>query len=282
MTLRQFGRNKLAVTGIVILSLIVLACVFVPMFMPFSVTETFPKLKNQSPSWEHWLGTDKFGRDVLYRVLVGGRISIMVGLCGTIVSLLIGVVLGIIAGYYRKWADFVIMRVVEMLAALPGLPLLLILAMLLSDMKVPPDSRIYWLMLILGIVGWTGVCRMVRGQLFSLREQEFIQATQALGLKDRRTIYRHMLPNVIPIIIVMATLGIAGGIVGEAGLSFLGLGVQIPNPSWGNMLQDAISISVIRRPWIWVPPGIFLLCTILSINLIGDGLRDAIDPKMKI
>jgi peptide/nickel transport system permease protein len=279
---RQFIRNKLAISGTIIMLIIILACVFVPMFMPYTVLQTFPTMKNQPPSWEHWLGTDKLGRDVLFRTLVGGRISLLIGFCATIISVVVGVILGVVAGYYRKWVDTIIMRFVEIFSTIPTIALLLIMAMLLSDMQIPPNMRIYFLMVIIGLVGWTGMCRLVRGQLFSLREQEYMQATDALGLKDRRKIFRHMLPNIIPIIIVSATLGIAGNTIYEASLSFLGLGVMIPNPSWGNLIGEAMSLSVIKRPWIWLPSGLLLCLVGLAINIIGDALRDAIDPKMKV
>lgn len=174
------------------------------------------------------------------------------------------------------------MRIAEIFMALPSLPLLIILGAIMSDLKVPPPDRIYFLMLILGILSWPSLARLVRGQILTLREQEFMQATEALGLRDRRKIFRHLLPNTVPIIIVTATLGVAGAILSESALSYLGLGVVPPTPSWGNMISEANGLIEFRkRPWIWIPPGMCILITVVAINLIGDGLRDALDPKMK-
>jgi peptide/nickel transport system permease protein len=205
-----------------------------------------------------------------------------VGLVATFISVMIGATLGALAGFYRKGVDTVIMRIADIFMALPTLPLLIILGAVLSDLKVDPSNRIYFLMLIIGVLSWTSLSRLVRGQILTLREQEFMQATEALGLRDRRKIFRHLLPNTIPTIIVTATLGVAGAIITESALSYLGIGVVPPTPSWGNMISAANNLIDFRkRPWIWVPPGMCILITVVAINLIGDGLRDALDPKMK-
>ncbi|MEN1988114.1 oligopeptide ABC transporter permease [Paenibacillus hubeiensis] len=282
VAVRRFARNRLALAGLLILTLMILICIFGPMLSPYNVDNYSVKDKNMGPSAEHWLGTDKLGRDVVLRVMLAGRISIMVGVVATFITVVLGSILGALAGFYRRFLDSFIMRIAEIFMSIPTLPLLIILGALLSDLKVPPQDRIYFLMLILGILSWPGLSRLVRGQILTLREQEFMQATEALGLRDRRKIFKHLLPNTVPIIIVSATLGVASAILAESALSYLGLGVVPPTPSWGNMIAEANGIIEFRkRPWLWIPPGTCILITVVAINLIGDGLRDALDPKMK-
>ena len=282
VAIRRFTRNRLALIGLFILIIMILISIFGPMFSPYDLLETNVRNKNQPPSAEHWLGTDKLGRDVLLRLMLAGRISLTVGLVATGISVAIGATLGALAGFYRKGVDTVIMRMADIFMALPALPIMIILGAILSDLKVDPADRIYFLMLILGTLAWSGLARLVRGQILTLREQEFMQATEALGLRDRRKIFRHLLPNTIPIIIVSATLGVASAIIYESTLSFLGIGVVPPTPTWGNMISAANSlIDFKKRPWLWIPPGMCILITVVAINLIGDGLRDALDPKMK-
>lgn len=282
VAIRRFTRNRLALIGLFILIIMILISIFGPMFSPYNMLDTNIRNKNLPPSAEHWLGTDKLGRDVLLRLMLAGRISLTVGLVATGISVAIGATLGALAGFYRRGVDTVIMRMADIFMALPALPIMIILGAILSDLKVDPADRIYFLMLILGILAWSGLARLVRGQILTLREQEFMQATEALGLRDRRKIFRHLLPNTIPIIIVSATLGVASAIIYESSLSFLGIGVVPPTPSWGNMISAANNlIDFKKRPWLWIPPGMCILITVVAINLIGDGLRDALDPKMK-
>lgn len=282
VALRRFSRNRLALAGLLILVFMVLLCWIGPYISPYNLNDYKVADKNNPPSSEHWLGTDKLGRDILLRVMLAGRVSIMVGVIATGITLIIGSVLGALAGFYKKFLDAFIMRIAEIFMALPSLPLLIILGAIMSDLKVPPSQRIYFLMLILGVLSWPSLARLVRGQILTLREQEFMQATEALGLRDGRKIFKHLLPNTIPIIIVTATLGVAGAILSESALSYLGLGVVPPTPSWGNMISEANGLIEFRkRPWIWIPPGMCILFTVVAINLIGDGLRDALDPKMK-
>ncbi|WP_068505256.1 oligopeptide ABC transporter permease [Paenibacillus kribbensis] len=282
IAVRRFNRNRLALAGLVILILMVIICIFGPMISPYHLDDYKLSDKNLSPNAQYWLGTDKFGRDILLRTMLAGRISLTVGLVATFISVAIGATLGALAGFYRKSVDTIIMRIADIFMALPTLPLLIILGAVLSDLKVDPSNRIYFLMLIIGVLSWTSLSRLVRGQILTLREQEFMQATEALGLRDRRKIFRHLLPNTIPTIIVTATLGVAGAIITESALSYLGIGVVPPTPSWGNMISAANNLIDFRkRPWIWIPPGMCILITVVAINLIGDGLRDALDPKMK-
>ena len=281
-TWSRFSRNKLAVTGFIIIVLMFLICFIGPMFSPYSLLDYDLKMKNTPPSSTHWLGTDKLGRDILLRVMLAGRISLLVGLIATFISVIIGATIGAIAGFYGKWVDALLMRIADIFMALPTLPILIILGVVLSDFKIEPSIRIYFIMGIIGLLSWTGIARLVRGQILSLREQEFMQATVALGIKDHRKIFRHLLPNTVPIIIVTATLSIAGAIITESALSFLGVGVIPPTASWGNMISAANNlIELDKRPWLWIPPGICVLVTTVSINIMGDGLRDALDPKSK-
>lgn len=282
MAMRRFSRNKLALGGLIILIIMFLLCFVGPIFSPYNLYDYSLLSKNKPPSAAHWLGTDKLGRDILLRVMLAGRISLLVGVVATAITVIIGGTLGAIAGFYRKQVDSVIMRITDIFMSLPSLPILIILGAVMSDLKVPPPTRIYYLMFIIGLLSWTSLARLVRGQILTLREQEFMLATEALGLKDRRKIFRHLLPNTVPIIIVAATLSVASAILYESSLSYLGLGVIPPTPSWGNLIADANNLIDFRkRPWLWIPPGICILVTTVAINLIGDGLRDALDPKMK-
>lgn len=278
---RRFTRNRLAVLGFIMLVFMFLFCFIGPFFSPYNLFD-YSKAKNLPPNATYWLGTDKLGRDILLRVMLAGRISLLVGLVATVISVMIGATLGALAGFYGKFVDTIIMRITDIFMALPSLPILIILGAVLSDLKVTPSKRIYFLMVIIGVLNWTTLARLVRGQILTLREQEFMQATEALGLKDKRKIFRHLLPNTVPVIIVSATLSVASAILWESALSFLGIGVVPPTPSWGNMISAANNLIDFRkRPWLWIPPGTCILITTVAINLIGDGLRDALDPKMK-
>jgi peptide/nickel transport system permease protein len=282
MAMRRFIRNRLALMGLVILVIMVLISFVGPWLSPYNVNDYSLANKNEAPSAAHWLGTDKLGRDILLRTMLAGQISLTVGLVATAIAVVIGATLGALAGFYRRSADTLIMRFADIFMSLPELPLLIILGAVLSDLKIDPANRIFFLMLIIGALRWTTLSRLVRGQILTLLEQEFMQATEALGLRDRRKIFRHLLPNTIPTIVVAATLGVAGAIITESALSFLGIGVVPPTPSWGNMISAANNLIDFRkRPWLWVPPGMCILVTVVAINLIGDGLRDALDPKMK-
>lgn len=281
-TWRRFTRNRLAVFGFIMLVFMFLLCFIGPYLSPHNLFDYSLKHKNLSPNGTYWLGTDKLGRDILLRMMLAGRISLLVGLVATFITVLIGATLGALAGFYGKFIDTIVMRVADVFMALPSLPILIILGAVLSDLKVDPSKRIYYLMVIIGVLNWTTLARLVRGQILTLREQEFMQATEALGLKDRRKIFKHLLPNTVPVIIVTATLSVAGAILSESALSFLGIGVVPPTPSWGNMISAANNLIDFRkRPWLWIPPGTCILITAVAINLIGDGLRDAMDPKSK-
>ncbi|MBS4210350.1 oligopeptide ABC transporter permease [Bacillus sp. FJAT-50079] len=280
--LQRFLKRKIALVGLGFLIFIFLFSLVGPFFSPY-VNEGVNTAKiNQPPSASHWLGTDKLGRDVLTRLMMAGRISLTVGLGAMVMSVTLGATLGILAGYYRGIVDQIVMRAADILMTLPGLPLLFIMAAVMSEWKVPTEQRLYIVMLMLSLVGWPGLARLVRSQILSLREREFIQATEALGLRDRRKLFNHLLPNTVPLLIVSGTLSIGGAILSESVLSYFGLGVVPPTASWGNMINAANSlIDFQKRPWLWIPPGVAIFLTVISINLLGDGLRDAIDPNMK-
>ncbi|MGI6150428.1 MAG: ABC transporter permease [Christensenellales bacterium] len=234
------------------------------------------------PSAEHPLGTDANGMDVLTRLMYGGRVSLMVGFVVVLIELVIGVVLGGVSGYFGGWVDTVIMRFVDLFNCIPTMPMLLILVSILDAYKVTPQIRIYLLMVLLGIMGWTGIARTVRGQILSLREQDFMVATEATGISVKRRIFRHLMPNVMPLLIVNATMNLGQIIITEATLSFLGLGVKYPLASWGTIINAATNIYVMTNYWfIWMPAGLLILATVLGFNFVGDGLRDAFDPKMR-
>lgn len=278
----RLKKNKLAIIGLLALVVISLLSVAGPWFSPYTMESMDFPSRLMAPDGAHFLGTDDLGRDVLTRLMYAGRISLTVGLFAVLIEVIIGGVLGAVAGFYGGKIDTIIMRLTDIFLCIPGLPLLIVLAAILSDFKFPPQIRIYLVMLILGLTGWPGLCRIVQGQILSLREQEFMQATEAVGLKDRRKIFNHLLPNTYPVIIVTATLGIGGAILSESALSYLGLGVMPPTASWGNMIQVVNDLySIQHYTWLWIPPGVCILLTVMAINLFGDGLRDALDPKLK-
>ena len=234
------------------------------------------------PDSAHWLGTDKNGMDMLTRLMYGGRVSLMIGFIVVIISAALGVVLGGVSGYFGGWVDNLIMRIVDIFYCIPSTPLIIILGAAMDGMRVDPQIRMLYLMLILGFLGWPGIARLVRGQILSLREQEFMTATEACGISVSRRIFRHLIPNVIPQLIVNCTMSLGSTIITEATLSFLGLGVKFPFASWGNIMNDVSNSYVLTSYWfIWIPAGICLMLTVLGCNFVGDGLRDAFDPKMK-
>ncbi|WP_312117433.1 oligopeptide ABC transporter permease [Brevibacillus reuszeri] len=277
---KRFKKNRLAMIGAIVLCLLVMAALLAPLIAPH---DPYSSVKNESgmlnvlakPSGEHWLGTDSLGRDIASRLIYGGRISLSVALVAVAISTCIGVVLGLLAGYYGKWVDTIIMRITDIVICFP----VLFLVISVSTMLEP---NIYNVMTIIGLVSWTTMTRLVRGEVLRIREMEYVEAVRALGQNNLIIVFKHVLPNIMAPITVQATLQTAEAILTESALSFLGVGVQQPIPSWGNMLQDATSIMVLQfKHWIWAPPGIAILLTILSINLVGDGMRDALDPKTK-
>ncbi len=239
-------------------------------------------LVTDAPSKEHLLGTDNYGMDLLTRLMYGGRVSLMVGFVVVFFETFIGVILGGISGYFGGWTDTLLMRVVDLVNAIPFYPTIIIIGSVLDHLKVGSTSRLFLLMVVIGILGWTGIARVVRGQILSLREQDFMIAAEATGIRTSRRIFRHLVPNVMPLLIVNATMGLGGVILTEATLGFLGLGVKYPMASWGSIINQATDMHVMTTAWwIWIPAGALILVTVLGFNFVGDGLRDAFDPKMK-
>jgi peptide/nickel transport system permease protein len=235
-----------------------------------------------APSSEHWLGTDATGMDMFTRLMYGGRVSLLVGFVVVFIAVLIGVVLGGLAGYFGGIVDVIIMRLVEVFFCIPTLPILIIIGAIMDEMRVSGSSRLLYLMIVLGLLSWAGVARMVRGQILSLREQEFMVATEATGISVSRRIFKHLVPNVIPLLIVYATMSLGSTIITESTLSFLGLGVKYPTATWGNIINGvSTSYDMNNFPWLWIPAGLCIVVTVLAFNFVGDGLRDAFDPRMK-
>ena len=243
---------------------------------------TFVKDTYGAPSKAHPLGTDGNGMDMITRLMYGGRVSLVIGFIVVFIAAFLGILFGGISGYFGGWVDNLIMRIVDVFYCIPSTPLIIILGAAMDAMQVEPRIRMLYLMLILGFLSWPGIARLIRGQILSLREQEFMTATEACGISVRRRIFHHLIPNVIPQLIVICTMDLGSTILTEATLSFLGLGVKFPFASWGNIINDVNNSFVMTNYlFIWIPAGICLLLSVLGFNFIGDGLRDAFDPKMK-
>lgn len=271
--LRRLRRNPGAVAGAIVLAVIITLTVLAPLIAPYDPIAQDTRAIRAAPSAAHLFGADNFGRDVFSRVLYGGRMSLPVGFVAVSITAVVGVALGLIAGYYGRTVDTVIMRWVDLMLAFPGILLAMSLIAILG-------TSLFNLMLAVGIAAIPEYTRVVRGTVLSVREAEYVIAARVSGSHDRAIILRHILPNVLPPVIVLATLGIAGAIILGSTLSFLGLGIQPPTPEWGNMLSDGR--SMLRHQW-WVSlfPGLAIMLTVLAINLLGDGLRDALDPRLR-
>ena len=235
-----------------------------------------------SPSKAHLVGTDANGMDLLARLMYGGRISLMIGFVVIFIEVFIGMIIGGVAGFFGGWVDNLLMRLVDVVYCIPAMPLYLILGSIMDYYQASPRARIYLLCVVMAVIGWVGIARIVRGQILSLREQEFMVAAEALGISTYRRIFKHLIPNVIPQLIVFASMGLGEVILSEASLSFLGLGIKYPAASWGSII-NAVNDSYVMTNYlfVWLPAGTFILLTVLAFNFIGDGLRDAFDPKMK-
>jgi peptide/nickel transport system permease protein len=263
--------NPLAKAGFIIIVTVFLLAMLAPWIAPYDPDDINVKAILLAPSSHHWMGTDGLGRDVLSRMLFGGQISLLVGLVAVGISTSIGIILGALAGYYRGWVDTFIMRLVDIMLSIPSFFLILAVIAFLTP-------SIINIMIVIGLTSWMGVTRLVRAEFLSLGEREFVQASRTLGAKDARLILKHLLPNSLTPIIVSAVLGVAGAVLMESGLSFLGLGVQAPQASWGNILTDGKEYIQFAW-WLSLFPGLAILITVLGYNLLGEGLRDALDPK---
>ncbi|HKW45452.1 MAG TPA: oligopeptide ABC transporter permease, partial [Candidatus Eremiobacteraceae bacterium] len=274
---RRFARNRLALVGLAMVGLLVVCAVFAnhlsnydPNTLDMSIVGT-----PQQPSWKHLFGTDGNGRDYFTRMLFGARVSLEVGFSAMLVAVTFGTIYGAISAFYGGWVDAAMMRFVDMMLSFPTFFLILTVE------AVTNNFSIIVIMLVIGMLSWMGVSRLVRGQILSLRERDFVSAARALGAEDGRIIWRHLLPNALAPVIVAATLAIGDNILTEAGLSYLGLGVQIPTPSWGNSLQNALDPETLRAPWLIAIPGLLIVLTVVAFNFVGEGLRDALDPKTR-
>lgn len=266
-------RDRRAQIGLVIVAMIIGAAIFAPLLAVHDPIGIDLVGMLEKPSGDHWMGTDIQGRDVWARLVYGARVSIAVGVISQGIALFLGVLLGLVAGYYGGWIDELVMRLADVTLAFPTLLLLIAMVAALQPSMVVVFATI-------GVVGWAGMARLVRGQVLVVRQLEYVQAIRALGARDRTIIVKHVLPNVIAPVVIAATLGVAGAIMAEAALSFLGLGVQPPTPSWGSMIADGRDLDQLRNaPWTSVFPGVAIGASVLGFNLLGDALRDALDPR---
>ena len=272
LILKRFKKHKMAVTGVIFIFILAVIAVFAPLIAPKS-PYAVENLFGAAPSSSHVLGTDQVGRDVLSRLVYGVRISLIVGIGTMILSVSIGTILGLISGYFGGKIDMIIMRITDIFMSFPQMMLILIIVSIVG----PGLKNIIW---VLGLLGWPGITRLVRGNVLSIKQMDYIKSAVVLGFNTPRLLFSHVLPNTMAPILVNATFGIARAIIYEASLSFLGMGVQPPTASWGNMLTDAQALTVLTtKPWLWFPPGIMIIFTVLAFNFIGDGLRDAFDPR---
>lgn len=267
----RFRANRFALVGVCIVLLLFLLSFLAPYITPYSPDDLDAYHVLLPPSKFHWLGTDELGRDVLTRIIYGARISLKVGFVAVGIATIIGTTAGLLAGYFGKWVDQCLMRTVDIMLCFPTFFLILaVIAML--------EPSIWYIMIIIGLTGWMGVARLVRAEVLSLRERDFIMAARAMGASHFRIIFRHILPNALSPVLVAATLGVGGAILTESALSFLGIGVQPPVPSWGNMLTSGKDYLEFAW-WLSLFPGLAILLTVISYNLVGEGLRDALDPR---
>lgn len=273
MVWKKFKKHKLAVISLWVIAVLLLLALLAPFIAPYDPNEMVGSF-SAAPDSEHILGTDQIGRDILSRVLYGGRISFLVGFSSVAIGLSIGVVLGLLSGYYGGIIDMIIMRLTDIVMSFPYIMLILVVAGLIGP-------GLLNMILILGFLNWPSVARLVRGNVLAIKESDYVKAAVIQGFGIRRIIFHEILPNTVAPILIFATSSIAWAILDEAALSFLGFGVQAPTASWGNMLNGAQSLTILTsKPWLWLPPGIAIILTVLAINFIGDALRDALDPKV--
>ena len=274
--LSKLTEHKMAMVGLFVITLEIILVVVLPFIMHLNPYDSDYTAFSAAPSGLHILGTDAIGRDIFARLVYGGRTSLLVGLLSTIISCAIGVPLGLIAGYFRGKAEIAIMRVADIFMSFPSIVLILVLVAVIGP-------SIWSVTIVIGVLGWTQFARLIYANVLSVSEKEYVESARAIGTSNYKIITKYILPNSFAPILIAITFQMASAILMESSLSFLGMGVQPPGASWGNMLYDAQSITVLsKRLWIWMPPGIALLITVLSINFLGDGIRDALDPKIKI
>lgn len=271
--LRRFRRHRLAVLGTVVMVVLAGLVICAPLVARYDPNQIDILNKRQPPTAQHWLGTDDLGRDVWSRLIYGGRVSLSVGLVAVTIYTTIGIVLGAVAGYRGGWIDGFLVWLTDVVLSFPSLLIIVALVALIGP-------SVFNVMLVIGLLGWPSTLRLVRSQFLDIRDNDFVTAARCIGVSPARLVFRQILPNTLAPVIVTATFGMASAILTEAGLSFLGLGVQVPIPTWGSMLNAAKSLLVIESmPWLWLPPGLMIVICVLCINFMGDGLRDALDPR---
>ncbi len=293
IALRRFRRHKLAMVSLAVIVLLILMAVFAPFLAPYNPFKFDPNQINpyEPPSRAHLFGTDDLGRDVLSRIIYGSRISLAVGFAVAFIGVVFGTFMGILAGYFGGWVDTLISRFIDFMLSLPAFPLLLVIAGVLASsnagfivafrLNFQESASVYIVIGVLAFFGWLGTARLVRGEILKLKNLEYVDAARALGAKNARIMFRHLVPNTVAIIIVQATLDVGSAILTEAGLSFLGFGIQPPVSTWGNMLSNAQE-AVFNSPWLTFYPGVAILITCLAFNFLGDGMRDALDPRSRL
>jgi peptide/nickel transport system permease protein len=279
---RAYRRHKPAMIGTIIIVVLTLAAIFAPYLTPYDPEKTDLDAMLQPPSLAHPMGTDELGRDLLTRMLYGGRVSLSIGVMAMALAVTVGAIIGGLAGFYGRWVDNLLMRFTDMMLSFPQLFVLIILSIALRDLPIDAlrgtaFASVLSIVLVIAILAWMQVARLVRASFLSLKEKEFSEAARCLGVSNRRIMLRHLLPNAMSPIIVAATFRVATSIITESGLSYLGFGVQPPTPTWGNMLKNAQTLMT-RAPWTAIFPGLMIFITVIAINFIGDGLRDSLDP----
>lgn len=274
-SVERFLRHKLAVVGLAVIVAELIILFVLPLVIPMDPNAITPEFR-AAPSAEHILGTDDYGRDMFARLIYGGRTSLEIGFLAVIVQALIGIPLGVLAGYYRGACEMVIMRLADMFQSIPHMCLNIVLVSILQP-------SVGTLVIVIGVMGWPSFARLLYSKVISIREKEYVEGARACGIKNGEIMLKYVLPNAISPALVAFTFGIPGAILSESALSFLGLGIQIPEASWGNILNAAQSLTIIAKcPWMWIPAGLCIFVTLISINMFGDGLRDALDPKTKV
>jgi peptide/nickel transport system permease protein len=291
VSLRRFRRHKLAMFFLVVIVLLIVMAVAAPLISPYNPETQDLSGFYEPPSAQHLFGKDDLGRDIFSRIIWGSRVSLLVGFSVAALSILIGTIMGTLAGFFGGRTDALISRFIELMLSLPTLPLLLVISGLLATSDLPgvlavknalgSSFSVVLIVSVIALFGWMGTARLVRGEALKLRELEYMDAARALGARSTRLMLRHMVPNLLPVIIVQATLDVGGAILTEAALSFLGFGIQPPVSTWGNMLSNAQEV-VLQYPWIPFFPGLMILITVLAFNFLGDGMRDALDPRSKL
>lgn len=276
MAQRRFAQDRLAVIGLIILTALILSALLAPLIAPYSPNDIDLSSLHSPPSFAHLLGTDRFGRDVLSRTLYGGRVSLSVAFLAVVIYQIIGLSIGALTGYFGGKVDFVLMRLVDVVMCLPSTMVILLLVAVLG-------AGFLNVMLAIALLAWIGTARIVRGQYLSEGGKDYVLAARTIGASSARIMFRHILPSVVSPLVVSATFGIASAILVESSLSFLGLGVAYPTATWGALIGEARDLSVLERmPWLWIPPGSVIVLTVLAVSFVGDGLRDALDPRVRI